>query len=138
MRTRGVFFNALALLLAVIVVLQFTGLYYEIWKQIEWWDTATHFLGGLWVGGMALWFLAYGKEKRFRTVYLVLISLGGAFIIGFGWEVYEFAVVKALHLVLPLDYVSDTLTDLVADSAGGLLAAFFFFWFHKKNTNSIS
>lgn len=123
MRKRNSFFNTLSLLLAIIAVLQFAGLYYEIWKQIEWWDTAIHFLGGLWVGGMTLWFLVQGKNSHLRVFYIACVAFGGAFIIGFGWEIYEVIVSKMLDLALPSDYVRDTLTDLGADSAGGLLAA---------------
>ena len=126
------FFNILAILLVVVAVLQIGGLYFEIYKQIEWWDTMTHFLGGAWIGGMALWFLFRKKDALPAATSAILISLVAAFAIGLGWELYEFVVVKILGPAFPIDYVSDTITDLVADSAGGLPAAFLFLELQRK------
>ena len=50
------FFQFLFLLLLVIATLEFIGLD-RLWLFVFWWfDLVLHFLGGIWVSGMALWF----------------------------------------------------------------------------------
>ena len=126
------FFSILAVLLIIIAVMQIGGVYFEIYKKIEWWDTAIHFLGGVWIGGMSLWFLTRTKKTVPSIVSLAIISLGSAFAVGFVWELYEIAVLKVFDLAFFADYTRDTITDLVADSAGGFVVAFLFLWLHKK------
>ena len=127
------FFNILVALLVVIAVLQFGDLFYfDIDKQIWWWDKLLHFLGGLWIGGMALWFFICKKKITPSVLSSVFISFGGAFIIGFGWELYEAGALKSFGLVFPIDYMRDTIIDLIADSAGGLVAAFLFLRLHQN------
>lgn len=127
------FFSVLAILLGVITAIQIGDVYFEIYRYIGWWDTAAHFLGGLWVGGMILWFLRSKANFLSRASSVVLVSFGAALVVGLGWEFYEFGVVKVLGFAFPADYVRDTITDLVADSAGGVAAAGLFLW-HKKKT----
>ncbi|MBI1998829.1 MAG: hypothetical protein HYS73_00660 [Parcubacteria group bacterium] len=124
---KEIFFNILAGLLAVVLVLQVTDVYFGIYKYIGWWDTATHFLGGVWMGGVALWFFATGANNSPRSFSVLFISFGAALIVGLGWELYEVIIVKIFNLAFPFDYVRDTITDLIADMLGGLVAGFLFF-----------
>lgn len=125
-------FNTLAVLLFVITVVQIGGLYSGLDKQIEWWDTATHFLGGVWIGGMALWFLSRKKGVLPAAAFAILFALAAAFGIGFIWEIYEIAVLKIIGLAFFPDYLRDTITDLIADSAGGISAAFLFLFLRLR------
>lgn len=125
----------LAVLLGVVAAMQIGDVYFGVYKYIEWWDTVTHFLGGAWIGGMALWFLRSKVNFLSRAVPVALISFGAALVVGLGWELYEFGVVKAIGIPFPADYIRDTITDLIADSAGGLAMAGLFLWI-KKNSKS--
>lgn len=126
------FFSALAILLGVITAIQIGDVYFEIYRYIGWLDTATHFLGGAWTGGMALWFLRRTDGLLSRAMFAILVAFGAALVVGLGWELYEFGVVKVFGLAFPTDYVRDTITDLVADSAGGIGAAACVFLRYRK------
>lgn len=128
---RDIFFNILAVLLVVIAFMQIGDVYFGIYTYIEWWDTVTHFLGGAWIGGMTLWFLRRRDGFLSRAVSTTLICFGAALVVGLGWELYEFGIVKTLGFAFPADYIRDTITDLVADSVGGIVAAFLFLLFYK-------
>ncbi|MBI3019969.1 MAG: hypothetical protein HYY60_01435 [Parcubacteria group bacterium] len=51
------FFQILIAILVGIALVHFFGLYGGGYKDLLWLDIATHFLGGAFVGGMAIWLL---------------------------------------------------------------------------------
>lgn len=87
------------------------------WYDAIWWfDIPMHFLGGFWVGAVALWVLgARAPGAPFRR------RLGVAFLavaaVGVSWEVFEFG----------LDAIGDsvdTQQDLMFDVLGAVAAVF--------------
>ena len=87
-----------------------------------------HFLGGVWLGLASVWFYFFGRKHKpmpeINVSRIVKISIISSFVIGFGWEIYEYIVqmlVPAANIASPLDSVS----DLFFDTAGGAAAAIY-------------
>ncbi len=121
--TKQKIFVLLVLLLYVIFALHLTALYFH-WYWIFWWyDILLHFLGGLWLGGTALWFLKYVRNKDIfnnifsRYVYPIIFVT----FIGIAWEVFEFSL--DTFIIFQTNDIVDTISDLGMDVVGGLTAS---------------
>ncbi|WP_409300901.1 hypothetical protein [Peribacillus sp. SCS-155] len=97
------------------------------WYGLGWWDTFLHFLSGV-----LLAFLAIALYERFIHrnadsgispwfVFLFIWSL--AVLGGVLWEMYEFSSDQFFGLTLQGGGNSDTMIDLISDTAGGLVIA---------------
>ncbi len=79
-------------------------------------DSFMHFLGGVTLGVLAVWF--FKAEKRswgsFFTVLAAVIFLGGV------WEIFEH--LNEIAVTIPERYWPDTIHDLVLDTLGGATA----------------
>ena len=92
-----------------------------------------HFLGGLFVGMLALWMYFFvftrGKTKIGTWLHdhvgVVAFSLLSVLIIGFAWELFEFGVDNVIALS-DVRSLLDSASDLAWDAAGGMLAALYF------------
>lgn len=124
---------ALFILLTGITVLHFTGID-RFWYWTYWWfDLATHFLFGLWVGLFVLWIIflsRYFRDISFghaRACALALVVIG---IIGVLWEVFE------VWAGIPIreGYALDTALDLLMDLSGAFVGYLFFIspWIQKR------
>jgi hypothetical protein len=97
---------------------------YLYWTY-RWLDIPMHFLGGAWVGLAALWLWYYSghlRRKEGPATRPLLVALGGGLAFGLVWEVYEFLIWMFGGAGLPLNYVSDSLLDLVMDASGAVFA----------------
>lgn len=91
--------------------------YYSIWYL----DMVMHFIGGLWAG-LGLIYLFPSQNFSLRSVSLMLFLV---FVIGAGWEIYEFFVndfIAKNNLVF-----SDIFSDLIFDLLGGALGILYYF-----------
>jgi len=78
-----------------------------------------HSLGGLWVGGMGVWI--FFEKRHTRAIYFIPVFL--AVIVGLGYEFFEFTFDLVSGVVVHQKDTLDTITDLGADTAGGLFAS---------------
>lgn len=99
------------------------------WYDISWWDTFMHFISG---GLLA--FIALGLYERFIHVngkgdippwFVFLIAFAIPALGGVLWEIYEFTTDQVFGTTLQGVGVTDTMTDLMGDVAGGLIVAIF-------------
>lgn len=120
---------------AVLIIIGTTHMlgvvYFWYWKFL-WLDAPMHFLGGLWVGLITL-LIASLFIKRPETVKrfnIILLAVGSAIVVGILWEVFEYAfgISLASHSV----FIRDTVTDLILDSVGGLVAGIYGYSILKK------
>lgn len=116
----GLFVLILAL---VIAVLHYIANEYFLYFHWWWADIVMHFLGGLFIGSAALWWIRYevpiGLRKyvpRFVSVFIIVL------LVGIGWEVLE----KIFDAHASINYVLDTTLDLVTNMAG-MMAAYLIF-----------
>lgn len=99
---------------------------YSWYWTIRWFDMPMHFAGGAWLAGVTIWWKFFSGRQDISSVAptitrLIAWGVGGAFVIGLGWEVYE-SVVSFLtqgHI----NNIQDTISDLFLDMAGGTLVA---------------
>lgn len=118
------FLIRLSILLYTITALHILALYFFWYWSIWWYDIPMHFLGGLWVGGMA--FLTYGYIPAFsrfrdrRGIYAYIVPFIAVLAIGALWEVFEFSL--DTFITLQQNDVLDTISDLGMDIAGALAA----------------
>lgn len=98
---------------------------YHLYWIYRWFDIPMHFFGGVWVGLAVLWLCfrsGYVWKETGPPLSALVIGVVGGLLIGFVWEVYEFVVWQISGAGLPLNYVPDSLLDLVMDFLGSLVA----------------
>jgi hypothetical protein len=97
------------------------------WYGLGWWDKAMHLISGVILGFIAL--VLYeglihrngGNDLEPWFVFLLTVSI--AAFAGVIWEIYEFSSDNFFGTTLQGTGVFDTMTDLMADVAGGLIIA---------------
>lgn len=92
------------------------SLYFSVW----WFDIVMHFLGGLWIALIALWFYKAfaGEDAESGKGYFV--ALVTVVVVGILWEVMEiWAGLTWTHG----DYKIDTVIDLIMDVVGAIFAS---------------
>ncbi len=102
-------------------IAQAQSLYWKYW----YFDMPMHFLGGVFLGFLALYIFLFGvKQKNFldKKKWLIMILIF-VFVVGLGWELYEFFVDQTFSTRLP-NYL-DTASDLCFDMAGGCISMLF-------------
>jgi hypothetical protein len=118
----------LILLAALHHVAIFFYLYWTVW----WFDMLMHLLGGIWVGAIILWFFyesGFVKNFTYKKYQAFLLAFVGTLLVGIFWEVFE--IVGGI-IKLPTDTM-DSLSDLVMDLVGAVVAFLYFDRVIKKN-----
>ncbi len=100
--------------------------YYSIW----WFDIFMHFIGGVWLGVVFVWLCAFRKLPLTLNFPFVLRLILSVLIVGVGWEVFEYYFIN--YMAQNNFDVVDTVSDLVLDISGGLLASTYLLYKHKK------
>ncbi len=134
-------FKKLVNLIILIFILNFcAGKFY--WYSSIWWsDMPMHFLGGIWLGLVFLWFFSSkdnsspvswlnGRKSQFEFIVPILF---GVLMVGICWEVFELYFVN--YVGQNSFNMTDTVSDIFFDLAGGMLAIVYYI---KKHTNNIS
>ena len=122
MRNKSFPISLIILILLIAVVNGLANEFSWYWR-IPWLDIPMHFLGGFWVGSVALWsFLDNTTSKIGRTI---TISISAALLAGILWEVFEFNI-GALTLAPGQSSIIDTISDLSFDIIGGAVAGIYF------------
>ncbi len=97
------------------------------WYGLGWWDTFMHFISGaiLAFAGIALYerMIHRNAGKEISAWFVFLFTLSFAALGGVLWEVYEFSSDQLLGMNLQGGGNTDTMTDLIADTIGGLVIA---------------
>lgn len=120
MRFRQISGVIIFFLSALIAGLNLLALKYFLYWQIWWFDVPMHFLGGLIIGAIALWIVAYevpvGVRPRVNRLAVAILS---TLIVGIMWEIFEYlsGITKG-----DVGYWQDSVHDVFVDIAGGLAA----------------
>jgi VanZ family protein len=133
MRKNFLIFN-LILIFIISVLNKLALVNFWFWKY-WWYDIMMHFLGGLWVGMMFLWFFYFSNifekfDKSFLNI--VFASILSVWIIGVGWEVFE---VWADPQYFREGYVFDTVLDLIMDTLGAIIGGVIYYKFLSFKNN---
>lgn len=107
------------LVVGIAIVNQLAMKFY--WYSAIWWfDMPMHFLGGIFLGFLALWFCSFLFPRVFSQVSLATgasVVLAFVLFVGGLWEGFEFLVDH--YTVLRGFNFLDTISDLCFDVAGG-------------------
>ena len=98
------------------------GFYRRFW----WWDILLHGVSALVMGliGFLLVYIFYSTRRiRMAPLYVALVSFGFAVTIGTLWEIFEFTMDWLVSSNMQKSGLVDTMTDLMMDALGALLAA---------------
>ncbi|AGK53272.1 hypothetical protein [Bacillus sp. 1NLA3E] len=97
------------------------------WYRNGWWDTFLHLISGaiLAFAGIALYERLVHREasKEISPWIIFLFTVSFAALGGVLWEIYEFSSDELLNMTLQGGGNKDTMTDLIADTVGGLIIA---------------
>lgn len=104
------------------VALNFFAVHYHLYWRIWWYDIPIHFLGGMVLGGLGIWFLFSLKQSVFswlsgRRMFALVIIF--TFCAGTTWEIFEYSLGDTLNTIG--SYPLDTIKDLVMDLLGTYL-----------------
>lgn len=100
--------------------------YVSIW----WFDMLMHVIGGIFVGLIGSAFLHKHLEGLSGKEVFVSLALF-VFIIGLGWEYYEYILQFYIKSVQLAD-VADSISDLICDMVGGIIATLFVILLRKR------
>ncbi|WP_423798784.1 hypothetical protein [Neobacillus sp. SAB-20_R2A] len=97
------------------------------WYGLGWWDSFMHLVSGaiLAFAGIALYerLIHRSAGGDISPWFVFLFTLSFAVLGGVLWEVYEFSCDQFLGMTLQGGGNKDTMTDLIADTLGGLVIA---------------
>ena len=128
MKKRSFPLSLLVLILFIAVVNGLANEFSWYWR-IPWLDMPMHFLGGFWIGSVALWFFSPRIPEQSLNVFL--ISLLAVVVIGGLWELFEFNI-GTMTFVPEQNGILDTSSDLVFDIIGSVTATMYFIFKLKK------
>lgn len=122
------------IIISIIGALHYLALKFYLYWVFPWFDILMHFLGGLWVGLIVMWFLFFSgfinkninETSRVRVFYVSILSV---LIVGLLWEVFEFYTGV---MILETNYGMDTIIDLIMDILGASVAATYVLVKYKK------
>lgn len=97
----------------------------HFWYWTLWWfDVVMHVLGGFVVGLAAVWFLSlFRAVERYSPGRVFILTVIVVVAVGIGWELFEFFA----QLFIQGEFFPDTLHDVAADIAGGLVAYAYYY-----------
>jgi len=120
-------------LIILIFIAHSFALYFSLYWRYWWFDNVLHFLGGLWLASVAIWFIYFaGKIKaEFIPAFSAIIAIVSFAVFGgVLWEFYEFSFdilfAKNGQMAFAQLGLADTMSDLFFDMIGGLTIAVVF------------
>ena len=101
----------------LMAILHFIAVTFYFYWTIWWFDIMMHVVGGFLAG---LVFVGVLYRADFSRSVLIGSIFAGSVIIGTLWEIFEYKT--GMTFVGSENYVVDTVSDLMSDVAGGLIA----------------
>lgn len=124
MNTKQDLFRKLAYLIIFIFIANFLAnkfyWYYSIW----WFDMLMHFIGGVWLGLVFVWFFKKREVSLHLDFPLIFKSIAWVLLVGILWEVFEFYFIN--YVAGQSFDRADTISDLLLDLSGGILVVLYF------------
>jgi len=114
-------FIEIVIIAVLIAILHYAATVFSLYWSIVWFDILMHFLGGLFIGLLALYlFFTSGLIKYPCTHKIVVFSVvvGSVLVVGLTWELWELFV----GLSDVLSDQGDTVLDLILDIFGAVVA----------------
>lgn len=109
-------------LVAFIFIINWIAMIFHWYSIIWWFDIPMHFLGGVFIGMLYVYFLVR-RGTPVWSLKAVIWGLIAVFAIGLLWEVFEFSL--DTWITFRPQNLIDTLSDLCFDLAGATLALWY-------------
>jgi hypothetical protein len=106
----------------------------DFYERFGWWDLALHGISALITGliGFLVIYVFYMTDRiRVAPIYVAIITFGFAVSIGTIWEIFEFLMDWYFGLNMQSSGLVDTMTDLMVNAAGALVAAAIGYYYVK-------
>lgn len=107
----------------------------DFYERIWWWDMVLHgvsaVITGL-IGFLSLYVFYMTHRIRVAPIYVAILTFGLAVAVGTLWEIFEFLADWFLGLNMQRSGLIDTMTDLMINSAGAVLAATIGYYYVKN------
>jgi len=126
------------IILVFIYATLFLGEIHGYYNKYFWWDDILHFGSAIVFGliGFTILCIMYSKEK-IKAKPIVIATFSFFFAVGIGaiWEIFEFSMDQFFGFNMQKSGLMDTMSDLIMDTLGALIASIFgFFYLKKKKT----
>ena len=111
----------------------------DFYDRFWWWDLALHGLFALIIGliGFLSIYVFYMTHRvRVAPLYVAIITFALAVSVGTIWEIFEFSMDWFVGLNMQKSGLVDTMTDLIINAIGALVAAAIGF-FYVRNEDSL-
>ncbi|KKR31860.1 MAG: hypothetical protein UT65_C0015G0022 [Parcubacteria group bacterium GW2011_GWF2_39_8b] len=125
-------FKQAFLLLFVVGILNLVGTELYLYWTLWWYDIILHFLSAGVVSLATIVFFRIFLGKRLSGQTLIKYAVFCALVVGIIWEIYELYF-EMTYLSDGMIYVTDTVSDLIMDIAGGLLGSIYAIRLVKNN-----
>jgi len=129
------------LILTVILYLCYgLGEYSQFYIKFWWWDLFLHG-GNSIILGMVGFILAYAllitSRVEAKPFFISLFSLAFAVLVGVIWEIFEFGMDYLFGFTMQKSGLNDTMTDLMMDLGGAMVASLLGFFYIKKSKHEL-
>lgn len=121
----------LASLIFFIFLLNYLAMKFHWYSSIWYLDMPMHFLGGVWLGLIFIWFFRL-KEIDIKIILEIIFCV---LFVGILWEYFEYIV--NIYTTQNNFNILDTTSDILFDLSGGLFSIFYFLryiMYIKENT----
>ena len=112
----------------------------QFYERFWWWDTLLHSFSAL-VMGLIGFLTAYvfhmTRRIRMAPFHVALVSFGFAVTVGTLWEIFEFIMDVSFGLNMQRGSLTDTMTDLIVDVVGALIAGWFGYHYVKGGDSMV-
>jgi hypothetical protein len=118
----------------------FLGEIYSFYYRFWWWDIFIHISSAVafgFIGFMILFILDRSTKIKAPPLILALFSLSFALAIGATWEIFEFSSDTLFDLNMQKSGLIDTMSDLIVDLIGGLIASVIGYFYLKSEKDSL-
>ncbi|MDQ2694198.1 MAG: hypothetical protein M3Z21_02250 [Pseudomonadota bacterium] len=113
----------------------------EYYARFWWWDLLLHSVSAMVMGlfGFLLVYVFYSTRRiQMAPVYVALVSFGFAVTVGTLWEIFEYLMDWGFGFNMQKSGLDDTMTDLMVDALGGLVAAWIGFYYVRGGDSLIA
>jgi len=111
----------------------------NFYEKIWWWDLALHGVFALTIGiigFLAIYVFYMTNRVRVAPIYVAIITFALAVAVGTIWEIFEFGMDWYFGLNMQKSGLIDTMTDLMINSIGALIAAAIGYYY-VRNADSL-
>lgn len=123
-------FTTLIVYLVFIFLSTMVGSVWSVYQILLWYDTVIHFFSGVLIGFIGYSLFTKNSKTKLEYFWLFIFILGFTMLCGGIWEIYEFMADSLLGTNMQIyegfvgqDALVDTMTDIICDLGGGLIAA---------------